>query len=138
MNKQVAGELRLSEITVKIHRGSVMRKMGVRSLADLVKNVELLKAAEARLESETPSALRHGVKKVFEADLGAGASTYVWFPAPRLCARVCSSAGVSAALNAARIAVVNDPIISIIDDDEATRSAVSALMRASGYNAVAL
>ena len=32
---------------------------------------------------------------------------------------------------------MNDPVISIIDDDEATRSAVSALMRASGYNAVA-
>ena len=32
---------------------------------------------------------------------------------------------------------MNDPVISIIDDDEATRSAVSALIRASGYNAVA-
>jgi FixJ family two-component response regulator len=58
MNKQVAGELNLSEITVKIHRGSVMRKMGVRSLADLVKNVELLKAAESRLASDTPGTLR--------------------------------------------------------------------------------
>ena len=36
MNKQVAAELGLSEITVKIHRGHIMRKMGVRSLADLV------------------------------------------------------------------------------------------------------
>jgi FixJ family two-component response regulator len=35
------------------------------------------------------------------------------------------------------MAVVNDPVISIIDDDEATRSAVSELMRASGYSAVA-
>ena len=42
MNKQVAGELGLSEITVKIHRGSVMRKMGVRSLADLVRQAEAL------------------------------------------------------------------------------------------------
>jgi FixJ family two-component response regulator len=33
MNKQVAAELGLSEITVKIHRGNVMKKMGVRSLA---------------------------------------------------------------------------------------------------------
>jgi len=37
MNKQVAGELQLSEITVKIHRGSAMRKMEARSLAALVR-----------------------------------------------------------------------------------------------------
>lgn len=42
MNKQVAGKLGLSEITVKIHRGNVMRKMGVRSLADLVRHAEAL------------------------------------------------------------------------------------------------
>jgi FixJ family two-component response regulator len=37
LNKQVAGDLGLSEITVKIHRGSAMRKMGARTLADLVR-----------------------------------------------------------------------------------------------------
>ncbi|AMJ61013.1 response regulator transcription factor [Bosea sp. PAMC 26642] len=42
MNKQVAGMIGLSEITVKIHRGNVMRKMGVRSLADLVRKAEAL------------------------------------------------------------------------------------------------
>jgi FixJ family two-component response regulator len=37
MNKHVAGELGISEITVKAHRGRVMRKMEANSLADLVK-----------------------------------------------------------------------------------------------------
>ncbi|MDZ4372765.1 MAG: response regulator transcription factor [Phenylobacterium sp.] len=43
LNKQVAGDLSLSEITVKIHRGSAMRKMGARSLADLVRMAEALR-----------------------------------------------------------------------------------------------
>lgn len=42
MNKQVAGELGLSEITVKIHRGHVMKKMQARSVADLVKMAEAI------------------------------------------------------------------------------------------------
>jgi FixJ family two-component response regulator len=42
MNKQVAGELNLSEITVKIHRGSAMRKMKAKTLADLVRMAEAL------------------------------------------------------------------------------------------------
>ncbi len=42
MNKQVAAELGLAEITVKIHRGHVMRKIGAKSLTDLVKMAETL------------------------------------------------------------------------------------------------
>lgn len=43
MNKQVAGDLGLSEITVKIHRGAAMRKMAARTLADLVRMADVLK-----------------------------------------------------------------------------------------------
>jgi FixJ family two-component response regulator len=43
MNKQMADELKLSEITVKIYRGAVMKKMGARSLAHLVKMAEILR-----------------------------------------------------------------------------------------------
>jgi FixJ family two-component response regulator len=42
MNKQIAGELGVSEITVKVHRGNVMRKMGAKSLADLVRMADAL------------------------------------------------------------------------------------------------
>jgi FixJ family two-component response regulator len=42
INKQAAAQLGLSEITVKVHRGQVMRKMGARSLADLVRMAESL------------------------------------------------------------------------------------------------
>jgi FixJ family two-component response regulator len=42
MNKQIAAELGLAEITVKIHRGHIMRKMGARSLADLIRMAETL------------------------------------------------------------------------------------------------
>jgi FixJ family two-component response regulator len=42
MNKQIAAELGLAEITVKIHRGHIMKKMGARSLADLVRKAETL------------------------------------------------------------------------------------------------
>jgi FixJ family two-component response regulator len=44
LNKQVAGELGLSEITVKIHRGAAMKKMGARTLPDLVRMAEALGA----------------------------------------------------------------------------------------------
>lgn len=42
MNKQIAGEIGLSEITVKIHRGQAMRKMSARSFADLVRMAQAL------------------------------------------------------------------------------------------------
>jgi FixJ family two-component response regulator len=51
-NKQIAHELSISQITVQIHRGHVMRKMGARSFASLVRMADtLLPADAARLPS---------------------------------------------------------------------------------------
>jgi FixJ family two-component response regulator len=49
MNKQIAGELGVSEVTVKVHRGQIMRKMRARSLPELVRMGDLVgQAAAAR------------------------------------------------------------------------------------------
>jgi FixJ family two-component response regulator len=42
LNKQIASEMNLSEITVKVHRGQVMRKLNARSVPDLVRKAEAL------------------------------------------------------------------------------------------------
>jgi len=48
MNKQIAAEIGLAEITVKIHRGHIMRKMGAKTLADLVRMAEALGIGPAK------------------------------------------------------------------------------------------
>lgn len=46
LNKQIAADLGLSEVTVKVHRGEVMRKMGAATLADLVRLADLIAGKE--------------------------------------------------------------------------------------------
>jgi FixJ family two-component response regulator len=53
LNKQIAGELNCSEITVKVHRSQLMKKMQARSLVDLVRIADRL-----GIEAETPSLLQ--------------------------------------------------------------------------------
>jgi FixJ family two-component response regulator len=48
LNKQIAGELGTSEVTVKIHRGQVMKKMGAGSVAELVRMTEKLGISAAK------------------------------------------------------------------------------------------
>jgi FixJ family two-component response regulator len=46
-NKQTAADLGTSEITIGVHRGQIMRKMGARSLAELVRMADKLEIARA-------------------------------------------------------------------------------------------
>jgi len=53
LNKQIAGELGTTELTIKAHRGRVMRKMHAASLADLVRMAEKLKISPPQRPSST-------------------------------------------------------------------------------------
>jgi FixJ family two-component response regulator len=53
LNKQVAAELNITEYTVKIHRGRVMRKMHAESLADLVRMAENLEIRSHKRSART-------------------------------------------------------------------------------------
>jgi FixJ family two-component response regulator len=56
LNKQIGGELGISEITVKAHRGQVMQKMKADSLASLVKMAAKLRSARPPDSDTTPAA----------------------------------------------------------------------------------
>jgi FixJ family two-component response regulator len=53
MNKQVAAEIGVAEITVKIHRGHIMRKMAAKSLPDLVRMAQILGIKQASGGAQT-------------------------------------------------------------------------------------
>jgi FixJ family two-component response regulator len=51
LNKQIAGDIGVSEVTVKAHRGQVMRKMKASSLLDLARMAEKLKLTPETLQA---------------------------------------------------------------------------------------
>ena len=51
LNKQIGFELKISEVTVKIHRGRVMNKMGAQSVAELVRMTDRLEIRAAKDQS---------------------------------------------------------------------------------------
>ena len=53
LNKQIGFELKISEITVKIHRGRVMNKMGAQSLAELVRMTERLELPRVKHQTNS-------------------------------------------------------------------------------------
>lgn len=55
MNKQIAAEMEVSEVSVKVHRGNLMRKMGTKSLAELVRMVDLLGIRRSKSQVHRPA-----------------------------------------------------------------------------------
>jgi FixJ family two-component response regulator len=73
LNKQISGELDISEITVKAHRGKMMRKMQARSLGDLINKVGKLRfasALQAEMIARTSLDSPAGRSRRFQAGLG--------------------------------------------------------------------
>lgn len=67
LNKQIAGDIGISEITVKVHRGHVMRKMGASSLLDLARMADKLNLTK---EGRTASGLRRYNAVIQEKEQG--------------------------------------------------------------------
>ena len=99
MNKQIAAELNISEVTVKVHRGHVMSKMGARSLAELVRMAGIL-GLRARAHSSLNLCI---VSPIYPSENTS----------------VCSALlhGIALVLNE-ELSLPKVPVISIVDDDE--------------------
>ena len=53
-SKQIAGQLRMSEVTVRVHRSQIMQKMGARSVVDLVRMSDRFKADDGSTLDAVP------------------------------------------------------------------------------------
>jgi Response regulator len=109
VNKQIAAELGLSLVTVKVHRGQVMRKMRAKSVAELVRMAD-------RLGRPAPlSALYQGVRAARLRAMGRGA-------------------GRGRLASQARGEMPEGPLVAIVDDDKSIRNATQDLLKAAGFS----
>jgi hypothetical protein len=68
MNRQVAAEIGVSEVTVKVHRHKVMRKLGVKSLAELVRIADVLEISGEGVAHIWPRSSRSDVSEPERGD----------------------------------------------------------------------
>ncbi len=88
-NKQIAAELKLSEVTVKVHRRHVMRKMNARSLADLVRMADRLSGAARNGVADRSKGIIAGpVDSRYAAIHGGGLPNSAWSAAAAIKRRV--------------------------------------------------
>ena len=109
-NKQIAAELGIQVITVKVHRGNVMKKMEASSLAELARMAQILEPDEEELYR------------------GIGGTLVPGSIASRSPMRT-----VRRNWNPRRTEPVMAPLIAIIDDDFGIRNALRSLMRSARY-----
>ena len=62
-SKQIAGELGVSEVTVRVHRSQIMQKMGARSLVDLVRMSDRVKADDGSPLDAVPESTHEGLPR---------------------------------------------------------------------------
>ena len=111
LNKQIAAELDISEVTVKMHRGNIMRKMQARSLADLVRMADLLGVSRSRPAHPRP-------KYTF---VRAARTRQLRFSKTQNHNASSPASHALRLLNPGKTGLSKTPMISIVDDDEFVR-----------------
>jgi FixJ family two-component response regulator len=67
VSKQIAGQLGVSEVTVRVHRSQIMQKMGVRSLADLIRMADRLKVDDGNALDPVAESTYDGLPRLSRA-----------------------------------------------------------------------
>ena len=143
MNKQIAGEMGISLITVKVHRGNVMQKMRAKSLAELVRMADGLGLARVKayekswfLEAVSLAVVCRCVQSLSHCHARPGHVCHFGCAEPRgLPLRRNSYGSLSC-----HFWLEESPngaghgMIAIVDDDGSVRSAISHLLRSFGYD----